>query len=535
MSGTGPAMHPPATASALAAGLPEHHRKAFLRLARELGTAQGRWGLFILQYGHAGEREQVARAIDALVERPVQLTMADEVAADWYGFEAALLQAASGGPGLIHIMGADKWLEPRVAGTHAQDRLRAWNLRRDEVARAVPVPLLLWLRPHQVALLAGEAPDLWSWRSSVHRFVDEDLAGEPLPVHGWETRPRLDVIDNRTLAQRRSRIAELSNYLSNRPQPLSALDAALSTELAELHRSVGQWAQALARLQDEVVPAYAGLGDERSLAISRVRIAEILRWQGRVEEAWQLLEAQQRSFHDMGEHGLEAVAWSSMADILAARGQTEQALQIRREQVLPLYLTHGSLRDRATCLGAIAHDLQTLGALDEALAIHRDLELPIYRQIDDVRSVAITQGQIAHLLMQQGQLEEALRIHTQEELPVYLQLGDRQSALVAQGQVAAIREARGELEDAFELHSHCARVAEELGDLDSLAHALHGMAVLLLKWPQPRLQEAQQVLERALDVAMQTERAEAVTAISALLEQLRSRPPGSALGHIAGT
>ena len=535
MSGTGPAMHPPATASALAAGLPEHHRKPFLRLAKELGTAEGRWGLFILQYGHAGEREQVARAIDSLVERPVQLTMSEDVAADWLSFEATLLQAAAGGPGLIHIMGADKWLEPRVAGTHAQERLRAWNLRRDEVARAVPMPLLLWLRPHQVALLAGEAPDLWSWRSSVHRFVDEDLAGEPLPAGGWEMRPQLDMIDNRTLAQRQARIVELTKHLETCPRPLSSTGAALATELAELHRSVGHSAQALAWLNETVAPAYERLGDERSLGITQSRVADILRRSGRVDEAWQLLQAQREVFHRLGEHRLEAVACNSMADITAYRGDHAKALEIRQSKVMPLYAAHGSLRDRATCLGAMAGDLQALGRLEEALAIHRDQELPIYRQIDDVRSAAVTQGQVAELLLLQGRLDEALRLLTLESLPVFVQLGDRQSVLITQGQMAHILEAQGDLEEALSLQRHRLQAAEELGEPDTLAHALYSIAVLLLKLPQPRAAEAEHLLARALLIARQTQRADAMAAITELLAQLRSRAGGAPpAGGMAG-
>ncbi|EGV33790.1 hypothetical protein ThidrDRAFT_0479 [Thiorhodococcus drewsii AZ1] len=85
--------------------------------------------------------------------------------------------------------------------------------------------------------------------------------------------------------------------------------------------------------------------------------------------------------------------------------------------------------------GKIADILQARGQLEEALRIRTE-ELPVYERLGDVRSKAVTQGKIADILQARGQLEEALRIRTEEELPVYERLGDVRELLVCRAKIA---------------------------------------------------------------------------------------------------
>ena len=54
-------------------------------------------------------------------------------------------------------------------------------------------------------------------------------------------------------------------------------------------------------------------------------------------------------------------------------------------------------------MGRIADILQQRGQTDEALRIRREKELPVYDQLGDVRERAVTIGKIADILQQQGQ------------------------------------------------------------------------------------------------------------------------------------
>ncbi|MBK9368990.1 MAG: tetratricopeptide repeat protein [Deltaproteobacteria bacterium] len=127
-----------------------------------------------------------------------------------------------------------------------------------------------------------------------------------------------------------------------------------------------------------------------------------------------------------------------IADVHQARGQLDEALRIRREEVLPVYERLGDVREKAVTMGKIADVLQARGQLDEALRIRREEVLPVFERLGDVRSKAVTMSQIADVLQARGQLDEALRIRREEVLPVYERLQLRHDLLVEQANIATL-------------------------------------------------------------------------------------------------
>ena len=67
------------------------------------------------------------------------------------------------------------------------------------------------------------------------------------------------------------------------------------------------------------------------------------------------------------------------------------------------------MRARAVTMGKIADILQARGQLDEALQIRNEEQLPVYERLGDVRC-APTMGKIADILQDRGQLDEALKL-----------------------------------------------------------------------------------------------------------------------------
>ena len=126
-----------------------------------------------------------------------------------------------------------------------------------------------------------------------------------------------------------------------------------------------------------------------------------------------------------------ALASGLVADILQARGQLDEALKIRNEEVLPAMERLGDVQGRAMTMGHIADILQARGQLDEALKIRKGDVLPAFERLGDPRLVAMEKGKIADILQACGQLDQALKILREEVLPALEQLGDLRSLLVA--------------------------------------------------------------------------------------------------------
>jgi tetratricopeptide (TPR) repeat protein len=112
------------------------------------------------------------------------------------------------------------------------------------------------------------------------------------------------------------------------------------------------------------------------------------------------------------------------------------------------------IRAAAFCYGQIADVLQDRGETEEALRIRREEALPVYERLGDVRAKAITLGQIADVLQRRGETEEALRIRREEELPVYERLGDVREKIICRAKIGRDLIRRGNPEDRPEAREH---------------------------------------------------------------------------------
>jgi tetratricopeptide (TPR) repeat protein len=205
---------------------------------------------------------------------------------------------------------------------------------------------------------------------------------------------------------------------------------------------------------------FAETNQERSLAMTMGQIADILTQRGETDEALRIRREEELPVYNrLSDVRSVAVKTGQIADILAGRGETDEALRIRREKQLPVYERLGDVRSVAVTMGKIADILAGRGETDEALRLHREEELPVYERLGDVRGRAVTMGKIAEILARRGETDEALRIHIEERLPVADALQDVNIVASARFKCAQIRIQRGGLES-----GESQPIADELGE-----------------------------------------------------------------------
>ena len=367
----------------------------------------------------------------------VTLTLTPEAPADFAALERHIGQLGQGHPA-IHLVGWETW-EHAGRGTFPQ-----WNLRRERFTHACPVPLLVWLTPPDVRRLATEAPDLWAWRTAVLDFT---------------TRPELPAVVREAVnlqvaatPERVARLAQIEEHLQHPDQGRE--DAVprglLLREAGELAASMGDFGRARRFLEEAVRSLEMG-GNRAASAGAELALARVEFLTGQLDGALARLGGVVRTFELLKDDRSLAVTRGRIADILMARGQLEEALRIRKEEELPVFERLGDVRSRAVTLGKIADILMARGQLEEALYILTEEELPMYERLGDVRERAVTQGQIADILMARGQLEEALRIRKEEQLPVFERLGDVRELIVGRANLALLLIQRGRGEDAQDI------------------------------------------------------------------------------------
>jgi tetratricopeptide (TPR) repeat protein len=221
--------------------------------------------------------------------------------------------------------------------------------------------------------------------------------------------------------------------------------------------------------------------DERDRALALGQIADVLAARGELAEALQIMREEELPVYErLGDVRSRAITLGQIADVLAARGELEGALQIMREGVLPIFDLLGDVRSRAIRLGRIADVLVARGELDEALRIRHEEELPVYERLGDVRARTVALGKIADVFARRGELDKALRIRREEELPVYERLGDVRARANTLRKIADMLAARGELDEALRImREEELPVYERLGDVWSRAITLGQIADVL--------------------------------------------------------
>ena len=204
-------------------------------------------------------------------------------------------------------------------------------------------------------------------------------------------------------------------------------------------------------------------GNEYHRALARGRIANVLAARGDLDEALRIRREEELPVYTrLGEDRERANTLGKVADLLATRGELDEALRIHREEALPVYERRGHTWRRVYTLGRIADLLADRGEDEEALRIRREEVLPAYEQLGDVRSRAYTLGKIADALARRGELDAALLIWRDEELPVYERIGELRERVVVLGKIANVLADRGERARALEMWREALGVFEKL-------------------------------------------------------------------------
>jgi len=256
---------------------------------------------------------------------------------------------------------------------------------------------------------------------------------ETLPLRSQPT----ELMASTEKHRRQQRLTELQHYLQT-VSISTELRASLLLEQGDLHQAIGELNEAMACFQASL-QLYRQLNDEANITELLDRVAGILQARGELDEALRIRQQEILPIcKRLGNERDTAATMGKIADILQARGELDEALRIQREEVLPACERLGDVRSKAMTMNYIADILQARGELDEALQIYQKEVLPVFKQLGDVHQSAAVQGRIADILQARGELDEALRIRQQEQLPVYEQLGDVRSLLITQAKIAML-------------------------------------------------------------------------------------------------
>lgn len=318
--------------------------------------------------------------------------------------------------------------------------------------------------PAAWATLRAETPALLHW-----------LARAPLPPSAHAVGPgAMYVLGNGPYANWLTAYARWSSTTQD-PVLLGGLhlaEAWVSDLAGDLTRS-----EAAARA---AIVAFRDAGMKRDTAIAIGHVATVSFARGEWQVALQILREEKLPIVlRLKDSGLYAATQGQIADVISSSGDLDSALQLHRI-ALSIFDRLENARECAITRGKIADILSVRGEFDECLRIYRDEVLPALDRLGDFRMYAVAQSRIVDILTSHGRWDEALRMLHDEQLPVYDCLGDSLSYAMAHGKIADILQRRGDFEEALRIR--CVEeipVYERVGDVRGCAIAYGKIACIL--------------------------------------------------------
>jgi tetratricopeptide (TPR) repeat protein len=447
---------------------------------------------------------------------------------------------ASADADALFVVGLDRLVTDVFGRTRQTTAIANLNQRRDDLPNVLDVRVVFWVSKAAYPSLSDVAWDLCQvMLTTAELEATRELVIDPVrvdPPPEWLSLARADEApqlqrqlqnfvrlyetatakDPRAAGDAAASVAELEIRLGHMPSARTWFERAIAC-----HERAGQLAEAgrLSRRRAEMA-LFAGelddaqmhakrarklahrAGSESDAALAHAIVAEIVGRRGDVEAAISTLEtAVLPILVRYGDAAAQAEVLNKIANFREVRGELDEALELRKEQIAPLQERAGATRGSAGVQANVDRIVNLhvrKGDLDEAARVtlaapsqsagprlatiaeaRGDLETASEirereggRDEHDLASQARSLDRRAAQLRSVGELEQALQIRREQELPIYEQLGDTRTQTVVLGEIADLLTALGRTDEAGKvLEEQMLPLADRLGDARLQARA----------------------------------------------------------------
>jgi len=276
---------------------------------------------------------------------------------DFDTFDEALTSACKS-TSLVHVTGAISWISDE---DRAKEFLHGLNYRRESLAAWCESSVVLWLDEYGTQRVAQDAPDFWAWRAGSLNFVIETRL-EPSAMEG---RIKADHSDEHVI---QSRLEEIRSYLQQHDESRPS-HVLLLLEMSKIERTLGELDEA-ERSASKAIHLAAHYDDRLNEAAGWGHIADIREIQHEFDEGLRIRQDEQLPVYvRLGEERLESLTIAKIADVLKMQGKLDQAIEMY-EKTLELNETLGLKEGIANSYGNLGIIYEMRGELDRAVELH---------------------------------------------------------------------------------------------------------------------------------------------------------------------
>jgi tetratricopeptide (TPR) repeat protein len=347
----------------------------------------------------------------------------------------------------------------------ALDRFFGYLQWTREGLREFPFPIVLWVTPQILTQLSSKAPDFWSWRGGVFRFV--------APAFVSDRTSFMPTIDSSFKPERTSDlpIDELLEQVAQitAKNPNSATLATLFDRLGQAYtdRIGGNGAENRATAIEYFQRALAIQG---KLNLNRfntlARLANLYRRLSNWNEAEALYLECLKIETELCDQSGVAFSWDWLGYIARRRGNYDEA-EALYNQSLEVRIELDDRAGMATSWGSLGDIARNRGDYDKAEALYNQ-SLEVRIELDDRAGIAATWGSLGYIARNRGDYDKAEALYHQS-LEVETEIGDRAGMASSWGLLGDIARNRGDYDKAEALYHQCLEVRTEIGDRAGMA------------------------------------------------------------------
>ncbi|NEO97585.1 MAG: tetratricopeptide repeat protein [Symploca sp. SIO2E9] len=390
---------------------------------------------------------------------------------------------SDGGRAVLTVTGAEKLFFLKLGEERSQQEIFFGYLQwTREGLRQFPYPIVLWVTNQILVDLSKQAPDFWSWRKGVFRFVSKKTGLIP------STEIKGVAIKNLSSAQSRNALIENQENADINTFPSWRYSRDLTLEedqnqlipLADLQALIEQTEQQRGAKDSNLAILYERMGQIYSKRLER----------GEAQNYQQEQELAISYFHKAAELEQEFGWEEDFASSLNNLANLYQSLG-RYEQAEPLYLQALDLRKRllgeqhpdvASSLNNLAALYQFLGRYEQAEALYlQALDLSKRLLGEQHPDVATSLNNLANLYKSLGRYEQAEPLYLQAlDLSKRLLGEEHPSVATSLNNLANLYQSLGRYEQAEALYLQALDLSKRLlgEEHPSVATSLHNLAYL---------------------------------------------------------
>jgi tetratricopeptide (TPR) repeat protein len=370
-----------------------------------------------------------------------------------------------------------------------------------EALREYPYPIVIWV-PHRILRqMSQRAPDFWSWRKAVLRFVDEEAV--PAVEVDWDRSAQVKIDSEDTFLPPLEELLEEIQQLERR--------SADSASLGTLYDKLGQvyaWRVTHGRAEDLAQEQKAAINAfEQAIANQTSRqnniallntlhhLGNFLHNQSRFTEAvithQKSLDLSQKLCDTRG----EAISLDNLGIDYYSLGQYQRAIALH-QQSLELARTIGDKKSEANSLGNLGNTYSAINKYQEAIEVYQK-SLEIQREIGAKQGEANSLGNLGMAYRNLEQYQRAIEFY-QQSLEIQRETSAKVGEAKILGNLGNIYYSLGQYKRSIDCHQQSIELKREIGDKLGEATTLFNQASPLESLNHNA--EAVQCLERAKSI-----------------------------------